>query len=950
MRRPFLASLVLTVAIGATPAAASFPADPPNDPLFDASPLPNAANEQWDLASPGGGFDRGISADRAWPLSTGRGVTIADIDLGVQLDHPDLVGAWARGARDFYAYDGDPTSDTATAHGTNVAGVLAARADNGIGIAGIAPDARVLPLRSADNILHDGWRLAEAITYAADRGARVMSMSLGADSFPSSLRAAVAYAHRRGAVMAVASGNEFHFHHHVPQVLDDVLAVGGVNPDTATIRVQDGDFPTATGFTVHSPYADYGPHLDVVAPTQVPTTEWGGGYRKNWDGTSAAAPHVAGVAALVIARAKGVGLRLSADEVMQIIRMSADDLDDATQGYEPGWDPISGWGRVNAFRAVKMVTAKTIPPDANITAPDWYSPERRRFTVRGFVAGRSATHWRLELGRGTDPRRWRKIASGRGRGTKSRRLASLDPARLGRGGWTLRLRATDANGNRGEDRAYFTTVEDRSLRPGFPRRIGGRFRTSGEASPTLADLNGDGAKDIVLAGSDGVLRVLDGRTGRPLPGWPRHMRPAPFSSRTSRELGMAVRSGFLGTPAVGDIAGSDAPEVVAAGMDGRIYAWSAGGGPVKGFSYRIRQHAPADDGLTDGEIYSTPALADLDRNGKLDVLFGAADQRIYAIDGRGRDLPGWPVRARSVGPAKILSSAAVGDLNGDGRPDVVEGTAETAGSAPSMTGRVYAFDATGKPLPGWPISPGGLVTNGIPLAGQGVPMSPSLADVDGDGSDEVAVAAFTGEPELYSGDGTRLGGAGGQSRFEFEGRGVASNAGAPSVLALGANSAFGRLAKSGPLGYFGGQVDSRLAAAQTSPSVAIPFEHLMGGWNAETGAWIDGFPQVLEGWPILGAPAIADVGGGKGAEVIAGTSGDVLHAFGADGSEPSGWPKDTGGWLLAAPAVGDIDGDGRLEVVAVTRDGFLYAWDTPGRGRVEWGSFRHDPRNTGEYR
>src|SRR4051812_1384556 len=167
MRRRGLILLGLMLAL--PPAAfAAFPQDRPNDPLFDASPLPNAANEQWDLASPAAGFDRGISVDRAWPLSTGAGVTIADIDVGVQLDHPDLAGRWAPGQHDFYGFDGDPTSDTQNAHGTNVAGVLGAAANNGIGVAGIAPGASLLPLRTSDNIIHDGWRLAEAITYAAD--------------------------------------------------------------------------------------------------------------------------------------------------------------------------------------------------------------------------------------------------------------------------------------------------------------------------------------------------------------------------------------------------------------------------------------------------------------------------------------------------------------------------------------------------------------------------------------------------------------------------------------------------------------------------------------------------------------------------------------------------------------------------------------------------------------
>jgi hypothetical protein len=108
----------------------------------------------------------------------------------------------------------------------------------------------------------------------------------------------------------------------------------------------------------------------------------------------------------------------------------------------------------------------------------------------------------------------------------------------------------------------------------------------------------------------------------------------------------------------------------------------------------------------------------------------------------------------------------------------------------------------------------------------------------------------------------------------------------------------------------------------------------------------------MEGWTIVAGPALADVDGDGAAELLAGSSGNVLHAFREDGSEPGGWPKDVGGWLLAAPAVGDVDGDKRLEVVAVTRDGWLYAWDTPTRASaaaLPWPSFRHDVRNSGRY-
>ena len=960
-------------------AMAAFPQSAPNDPLFDNSPLPNWANEQWDLMSPSGGFDRGISADRAWPLSTGEGVVIADIDVGVDHDHPDLAGRWyvnrgetgedGRGrdrrsnrrdddgngyvddwrGYDFYARDPNPTADTGNPHGTQVAGMLGARTDNGLGMAGVAPHSRLLPLRTADNVIHQGVRLGEAIVYAADQGARAISMSVGADTFGSSLRRAVRYAHARGAVMAVASGNEFHFHHHYPQLMDEVVAVGGINPDTANLRAQNPDAaPVGNDFKVHASYSDYGPHLDVVAPTQVISTLFGGGYQTNWSGTSAATPHVAAVAALVIARGRAQRLRLSADEVIQIIRMSADDLAEPAKGYAPGWDRLSGWGRVNAFAAVSAAARGRVPPVPDIDSPAWYAQRRARFAVRGSVRGRSPVRWTLEIGEGEQPSQWREIASGEGSTRRAGRLATLDAGELQPGGHTLRLLAEDADGNRGEDRSFFYVQRDEALKQGFPKRLG----TSGESSPQLADLDGDGRDELVLATADGLVRAYDGRSGRMLRGWPVRMRRWGGAERYARRVG-AVRAGFTSTPAVGDIAGDGDPEVVVGGLDGRLYAWDGRGRRVRGFPFRIELHRPAEEGRLDAAIYSSPALADLDDDGKLDAVFGAADQRIYAVDGKGRTLRGWPVLARDGGDvAKILSSPAIGDLDGDGRPDVVEGTGEAYGSTPNTSGRVYAFDRRGRPLPGWPVEPSALAADSIPLVGEGVPVSPSLADVDGDGRDEVAVAAFTGEPELYRGDGERMSGAGGSSHFEFAGRGPASNSTAPSVLALGANAAFGRTGgEDGPLRFFGGVVDFRLAAAQNSPAVKVPFEHLLGGWDASSGSWMPAFPRVMEGWQLPASPAVADVDGDGEAEVIAGSSGNVLHAFSDDGSEPEGWPKDTGGWLLASPAVGDVDGDDRLEVVAVTRDGYLWVWDTPAdiEENPEWPSFRHDARNSGRY-
>lgn len=951
------AAALAGLALAAPAALAAFPETPPDDPLFDASPLPNATNEQWDLASPAGGYDRGISADRAWAITTGEGAVVADVDVGVQLDHPDLAGRFTDGF-DFYARDRDPTSDTQNAHGTNVAGVLGAATGNGIGIAGIAPGARIMPLRTADNILHQGTRLAEAIVYAADHGADVMSMSLGADTFSLSLRRAISYADRKGVLAVVAAGNEFHFHHHWPQLADEALAVGGLNPDSAnTTALSDGTALTANRFDIRAQYSDYGPHLDVVAPTQVPTTQWGGGYIKNWSGTSAATPHVAGVATLVYSRARALGLSLSTEEVRQLIRQTADDQADAGQGEREGWDRLTGWGRVNAYEAVRRVRPDTLPPETNITAPGWYRPLRGAARVAATVRARTGpARWELEIGRGEEPSSWRALASGRtraaGRAGRVRALVrGLTP-----GGWTLRLRSRDAHGNEGEDRAYFRRLGDRSLERGFPKSLG----SSGEASPVLADLTGDGVPELVLATSDGYVRAYRGgrpgrRGPRALRGWPRRMRPAPGYRAMKRAIGASGFAGFVATPAVGDIAGDLRPEVVAAALDGRVYAWHANGRRVRGFPVRIGVSRPPD-GKRDAAIYASPALAELSGDRRLDIVVGAADQFVYAWDGGGRSLPGWPVLARdgeAGDVAKILSSPAIGDIDGDGSPDVVEGSGEAYGSTPSTSGRVHAWNARGEPLPGWPVKPPALAADSIPLVGEGVPVSPVLADVDGNGDDEVAVAAFTGQPELYDGDGTRLSGpAGSESRFQVTGRGGLSPSQAPSAIALGANAAFGRTAPGGPIRFFGGLVDSRLALAQASPATPVAFEHLLGGWDARSGEWLPAFPRPVEGWTIVTGPVVADVDGDGSSEVLLGTSGNVLHAYREDGSEPDGWPKPTEGWLLAAPAVGDIDGDGRREVVAVTRDGWLFAWDTPAPadGPADWPSFRHDPQNTGRLR
>ena len=181
----------------------------------------------------------------------------------------------------------------------------------------------------------------------------------------------------------------------------------------------------------------------------------------------------------------------------------------------------------------------------------------------------------------------------------------------------------------------------------------------------LADLTGDGVDEIVLATTDGRVRAWQGRTGKLVRGWPRRSRTA-FATRTAARRIGRVRAGFLGTPAVGDIAGTAPP---GGGRGGarrprlRLAPQRQAGARLPGPD---RRPPPAEPGARRA-IYASPALAQLDGRGKLDIVVGAGDGKVYAWNGRGRRLPGWPVEARDgEDRERIVSSPAVGDIDGDG--------------------------------------------------------------------------------------------------------------------------------------------------------------------------------------------------------------------------------------------------------------------------------------------
>jgi thermitase len=238
----------------------------PDDPRWE---------QQWGI--------RKIRTPTGWGVETGSSQTvIAILDTGVDLDHPDLVDRMVAG-RDFV--DGDTSADDVGGHGTHCAGIAAASANNGEGIAGVCPNCSVMPVRVLRPAGGSASDVAKGIIWAADHGADVISMSLGG-LFPSSTQLdAMEHAWKSGAILIAAAGNSGVDSPHYPAYHDLCLAVAATDRNDQR-----------AGFSNH------GSWVDVAAPGSfIISTVPGGGY-ENKSGTSMATPYVAGLAGLLFSR------------------------------------------------------------------------------------------------------------------------------------------------------------------------------------------------------------------------------------------------------------------------------------------------------------------------------------------------------------------------------------------------------------------------------------------------------------------------------------------------------------------------------------------------------------------------------------------------------------------------------------------------------------------------
>ena len=337
----------------------------PNDPYY---------SYQWHFTA--------IQMNQAWDISTGSGVTVAVIDTGVAYEDylgfrraPDLSGTIFVAGWDFVNNDAHPNDDVG--HGTHVTGTIAQTTNNGIGVAGIAYDAQIMPVKVCEPIptypytrCEYAW-IADGIVWAVDHGARIVNLSLGGP-YSQLMQDAVNYAYNHGVTVVASSGNDGSSSVSYPAACSNVIAVGAVRYDQT-----------------RSHYSNYGSALDFVAPGgDLDVDQNGDGYGDGvlqqtfasgdptnfgyyfYEGTSMAAPHVSGLAALLYS----VGYT-TPDQIRQKMIDNAKDL-----GVS-GWDPYYGYGLIQAYNS--------LIPFVSTDKTTYAQGEYLQFTGTGFTPGGS---------------------------------------------------------------------------------------------------------------------------------------------------------------------------------------------------------------------------------------------------------------------------------------------------------------------------------------------------------------------------------------------------------------------------------------------------------------------------------------------------------------------------------------------------------------------------------
>lgn len=449
----------------------------PNDPyLYSKGSWGQSYQDQW--AHWKVGLTPTGAGKSAWDIETGEKnpVVVAFVDTGLDYIHPEIAkkNVWinekeipGNGIDDdkngfvddvigwnFIENNNNPWDNDG--HGTFTAGIIAATINNGEGIAGINRGVKIMPVRALNFLGRaSASHIIQGIVYAANNGARIINISIEQleTGKSNALQWAVDYAYKKGVLIVVASGNQGRdTATNSPSGLERVITVAAT--DTNDKRM---------GFS------NWGKYIKLSAPgeeilslrarrTDLLVMAGGKDYKAgraflgpdakyyHATGSSFSAPFVSGVASLILAK----NPRLTPDQLEHALLMSADDIE------SPGWDQLTGYGRLNARRALEADPDYYLYAELHRVAP---AREGGRTVIQVFGTA-MGSHWgsyHLEVGQGENPTSWRKAGSVVGGQIRDNLLGTLTQGDFGgTGKWTVHLVAQDRKGLLRESRATLT--------------------------------------------------------------------------------------------------------------------------------------------------------------------------------------------------------------------------------------------------------------------------------------------------------------------------------------------------------------------------------------------------------------------------------------------------------------------------------------------------------------
>ncbi len=918
---------------------------------------------------------------------------------GIDNDHNgyvDDISGW-----DFLYGDNNPLDTVAYGHGTGEAEDSTA-AENGSGDVGSCPNCMFLPVRVSDSFIADGQRFAAGVLFALDSNAAVIQEALGVINNPSSAQKAIDLAYDRNVVVVASMADEASKHPNLPAALRHTMAVNSV---TKLENLLGG---SVDGYLALNGCTNYGGRTFVSVES--------GSCSSEATGISA------GIVGLIESEARDLGIELTANEVMQIVRLAADDIDFATpNSVDPannfgastgglldtvrypttkGWDATFGYGRLNAYEALRMVRAKAIPPSADLLTPNWFDVKGIRGAMRveaAVSAPRAASYdyrveWAVGLQApeypGTDD--WHIVAHEQGvTGPKRGTLATIDlgaiAAALPGGGkgapttsgdrpdeekFAVRVRVVVmavggvADGAEAVDQRQIFVHDDPDLVEGFPKRVKG----VGTSSPVFAQLDGTGGKELVLGTDDGRIHAWRS-DGTQLQGFPVRTNTAafwPMHSPAGRRAGIEAPGAAIpvGGPAITDIDRDGNVEIIANSLDGKVYVWNAKGQIRAGFPQSVTEAYSRDlpgehdeFNRTKPMFFGSPAVADLDSDGTLEIVSAAADRHVYAWHHDATSVDGFPIlvvdpsKVSSIDPVshavdfvggsgvreggELIATPSIADITGDGRPEIVIGAQEEYAEPINVgdgfdvlallgavgtpgNSRLYAISSLGTRathadtnpshpheqayLPGWPAKLGMLSLAVLPTIGDGVSAQVAIGNVFAANAGREVVASSAAGP-MYV--------LNGQGRSVY---------GQVNGLDL-------------PLAWAGGLDGSGLTrfGARTNTRDLIASVSLFGGpalGRLNTDAYAD--PAA----PTAGLTRVIDIQ----ASDLQLPADDHLSAWnGNSGNTFTGLPRTTPDMaFFVTPAIFDLDGDSRSETIAGNGLYTLSAFNADGGAPRGW--------------